>query len=63
VKSINKKVGTFVNNKSTKIKESKSKAESYGLLPQYFKLESTDGQIVKFDFNPSSSKICILRFA
>jgi hypothetical protein len=25
-------------------------------LPQYLKLESTDGQTVKVDFNPSSSK-------
>ena len=67
VKSINKKVGTansgkefseiIENNKSRKIKEFKSKgetalwfAESYGLL------ESTDGQTVKVDFNPSSSK-------
>ena len=67
VKSINKKVGTAnsgkefseitENNKSRKIKEFKSKAEtalwfaeSYGLL------ESTDGQTVKVDFNPSSSK-------
>jgi hypothetical protein len=46
-----------------KIKEFKSKAEtalwlveSYGLVPQYLKLESTDGQTVKVDFNPSSSK-------
>ena len=46
-----------------KIKEFKSKeetalwfVESYGLVPQYLKLESTDGQIVKVDFNPSSSK-------
>jgi serine protease inhibitor len=30
--------------------------ESYGLVPQYLKLESTDGQTVKVDFNPSSSK-------
>jgi hypothetical protein len=67
VKSINKKVGTAnrgkefseitENNKSRKIKEFKWKAEtalwfaeSYGLL------ESTDGQTVKVDFNPSSSK-------
>ena len=73
VKSINKKVGTAnsgkefseitENNKSRKIKEFKSKAEtalrfveSYGLVPQYLKLESTDGQAVKVDFNPSSSK-------
>ena len=72
VKSINKKVGTAIvekfseiteNNKSRKIKEFKSKAEtalwfveSYGLVPQYLKLESTDGQTVKVDFNPSSSK-------
>jgi hypothetical protein len=58
VKSINKKVGTAnnekefseitENNKSRKIKEFKSKAEtalwfveSYGLVPQYLKLEST----------------------
>ena len=26
------------------------------LLPQYLKLESSDGQTIKFDFNPSSSK-------
>ena len=46
-----------------KQKEFKSKAEtalwfveSYGLVPQYLKLESTDGQTVKVDFNPSSSK-------
>ena len=52
-----------VNNKWRKIKEFKSKAEtalwfveSYGLVPQYLKLESTDGQTVKVDFNPSSSK-------
>jgi hypothetical protein len=51
------------NNKWRKIKEFKSKAEtalwfveSYGLVPQYLKLESTDGQTVKVDFNPSSSK-------
>jgi hypothetical protein len=51
------------NNKSRKIKEFKSKAEtalwfveSYGLVTQYLKLESTDGQTVKVDFNPSSSK-------
>ena len=73
VKSINKKVGTAnsgkelseitENNKSRKIKEFKSKAEtalwfaeSYVLVPQYLKLESTDGQTVKDDFNPSSSK-------
>jgi hypothetical protein len=44
------------NNKSRKIKEFKSKAEtalcfveSYGLVPQYLKLESTDGQTVKVD--------------
>ena len=30
--------------------------ESYGLVPQYLKLESTDGKIVKVDFNPSSIK-------
>jgi hypothetical protein len=30
--------------------------ESYGLVPQYLKLESTDEQTVKVDFNPSSSK-------
>jgi hypothetical protein len=42
------------NNKSRKIKEFKSKAEtalwfveSYGLVPQYLRLESTDGQTVK----------------
>jgi hypothetical protein len=73
VKSINKKVRTAnsekefseitENNKSRKIKEYKSKAEtalwfveSYGLVPQYLKLESTDGQTVTVDFNPSSSK-------
>ena len=46
-----------------KIKEFKSKAETallfvefYGLVPQCLKLESTDGQTVKVDFNPSSSK-------
>jgi hypothetical protein len=51
------------NNKSRKIKEFKSKdttarwfVEFYGLVPQYLKLESTDGQTVKVDFNPSSSK-------
>ena len=51
------------NNKSRKIKEFKSKVEtalwfveSYGLVPQYLKLESTDGQTVKVHFNPSSSK-------
>ena len=72
-KSINKKVGTAnsgkefseinENNKSRKIKEFKSKAEtalwvveSYGLVPQYLKLESTDGQTVKVYFNPSPSK-------
>jgi hypothetical protein len=72
-KSINKKVGTAnsgkefseitENNKSRKIKEYKSKAEtalwfveSYGLVPHYLKLKSTDGQTVKVDFNPSSSK-------
>jgi hypothetical protein len=51
------------NNKSRKIKEFKSNAEtalwfveSYGLVPQYLKLESTDRQTVKIDFNPSSSK-------
>jgi mRNA-degrading endonuclease RelE of RelBE toxin-antitoxin system len=26
------------------------------IVPQYLKLESTDGQTVKVDFNPSSSK-------
>ena len=73
VKSINKKVGTVnsekefseitENNKSRKIKEFKSKAEtalwfveSYGHVPQCLKLESTDGQTVKVDFNPSSIK-------
>ena len=72
VKSINKKVGTAnsgkyfseitEDNKSRKIKEFKSKAEtalwfveSYGLVPQNLRLESTDGQTVKVDFNPSSS--------
>jgi hypothetical protein len=51
------------NNKSRKIKEFKSKAEtvlwfveSYGLVLQYLQLESTDGQTVKVYFNPSSSK-------
>jgi hypothetical protein len=51
------------NNKSRKRKEFNSKTvtalwflESYGLVPQYLKLESTDGQTVKVDFNPSSSK-------
>ena len=51
------------NNKLRKIEEFKSKAEttlwfveSHGLVPQYLKLESTDGQTVKVDFNPSSSK-------
>ena len=51
------------NNKSRKIKEFKSKAEtalwfveSYDLVPHCLKLESTDGQTVKVDFNPSSSK-------
>jgi hypothetical protein len=46
-----------------KDKEFKSKAEtalwfveSYGLEHHYLKLESTDGQTVKVDFNPSSSK-------
>ena len=50
------------NSKSRKIKEFKSKAEtalwfvqSYGLVPQYLKLQGTDGQTVKVDFNPSSS--------
>ena len=50
-------------NKSRKIKEFKSKAktalwfaESYGLVPQYLKLESTDGQTVQYDFNPSINK-------
>jgi hypothetical protein len=73
VKSVNKNVGTAnsgkqfseitENNKSRKIKEFKSKAEtalwfaeSNGLVPQYLKLESTDGQTVQVDFNPSSSK-------
>jgi hypothetical protein len=64
VKSINKKFSEITeNNKSRKIKEFKSKAEtalwfveSYGLVPQYLKLESTDGQTVKVDFNPSSRK-------
>ena len=80
VKSKNKKVETAnsgkefseinENNKSRKIKEFKSKAEtalrfveSYGLVPQYLKLESTDGQTVKVDFNLSSTnlhtKICL----
>ena len=51
------------NNKSRKIKEFKSKVEaalwlveSYGLVPQYLQLESTDGQTGKVDVNPSSSK-------
>ena len=51
------------NNKSRKIKEFKSKVEtalwfveSYGLVSHYLKLESTDGQTVKVDFNSSSSK-------
>ena len=51
------------NNKPRKIKEFKSKAEtalwfveSYGLVPQYLKLESTDGKTVKVDFNSSSIK-------
>jgi hypothetical protein len=51
------------NNKSRKIKEFKSKTktalwfvESYGLVLQYLKLESTDGQTAKVDFNPSSNK-------
>ena len=30
--------------------------ESYDLVPQYLKLERTDGQTVKVYFNPSSSK-------
>ena len=53
------------NNKSRKIKEFKWKAEtalwfveSYGLVPQYLQLESTDydPKTAKVDFNPSSSK-------
>jgi hypothetical protein len=51
------------NNKSRKIKEFKSKAEtalwfveSYDLVPQYLKLEGTVWQTFKVDFNPSSSK-------
>jgi hypothetical protein len=47
----------YQNKKSRKIKEFKSKAEtalwfveSYGLVPQYLKLESTDGQTVKVRF-------------
>ena len=69
IKSINKKVGTANSEKEfskiteNKIKEFKSKAEtalwfveSYVLVPQYLKLESTYGQTVKVDFNPSSSK-------
>jgi serine protease inhibitor len=53
------------NNKSRKIKEFKSNAEtalwlveSYGLVPQYLQLESTDydPKTAKVDFNPSSSK-------
>jgi hypothetical protein len=51
------------NNKSKKIKEFKSKAEtalwfveSYDLVPQYLKLEGTVWQTFKVDFNPSSSK-------
>ena len=70
-KSINKKVGTAnsgkefseitENNKSRKIKEFRSKAETAlwfveSYVPQYLKLESTDGQTVQVDFNPSSSK-------
>jgi hypothetical protein len=31
-------------------------AESYDLVPQYLKLESTDGQTANVDFHPSSSK-------
>jgi hypothetical protein len=57
------------NNKSRKIKEFKSKAEtalwvveSYGLVPQYLKLESTDGQTVKVYFNPSSCKSDLVCF-
>jgi hypothetical protein len=53
----------WTTNKSRKLKEFKSKAEtalwfveSYGLVPQCLKLESTDGQTVKVYFNPSSSK-------
>ena len=67
VKSINKKVGTAnsgkefseitENNKSRKIKEFKSKAEAaLWFAESYSLLESTDGQTVKVDFNPSSSK-------
>ena len=29
---------------------------AFGLVPHYLRLESTDGQTVKVDFNPSSSK-------
>ena len=67
VKSINKKVGTAnsgkefseitENNKSRKIKEFKSKAETaFWFAESYGLLESTDGQTVKVDFNLSSSK-------
>ena len=66
VRSINKKVGTAnsekefseitENNKSRKMKEFKSKAETaLWLAESYGLLESTDGQTVKVDFNPSSS--------
>jgi hypothetical protein len=58
------------NNKSRKIKEFKSKAEtalwfveSYGLEPQYLKLESTDGQTVKSRFQSVVQQIFIPRFA
>ena len=59
VKSINKKVGTANSGKefSEITENNKSRfAESYGIVPQYLKLESTDGQTVKVDFNPPSSK-------
>ena len=29
---------------------------AFGLVPHYLRLESTDGQTVKVDFNPSSGK-------
>jgi hypothetical protein len=52
------------------MKEFKSKAEtalwfveSYGLEPQYLKLESTDGQTVKSRFQSVVQQIFIPRFA
>jgi hypothetical protein len=46
------------NNKSRKIKEFKSKAESaLWFAESYGLLERTEWQTVKVDFNPSSSKI------